>query len=76
MPESHPYLKFDSCSFVYLFCFYFIYTFLKSVYWKYDHGVFVQELIGHMLQVNVEARYTAEDVLSHPWVTVNVCEKV
>ncbi|XP_067297448.1 serine/threonine-protein kinase DCLK2 isoform X3 [Pseudorasbora parva] len=31
----------------------------------------VKELIGHMLQVNVEARYTAEDVLSHPWVTVN-----
>uniref|UniRef100_A0A673MKB0 non-specific serine/threonine protein kinase n=1 Tax=Sinocyclocheilus rhinocerous TaxID=307959 RepID=A0A673MKB0_9TELE len=28
-----------------------------------------KELIGHMLQVNVEARYTAEDVLSHPWVT-------
>ncbi|XP_051992924.1 serine/threonine-protein kinase DCLK2-like isoform X5 [Xyrauchen texanus] len=28
-------------------------------------------LIGRMLQVNVEARYTAEDVLSHPWVTVN-----
>ncbi|XP_051992921.1 serine/threonine-protein kinase DCLK2-like isoform X2 [Xyrauchen texanus] len=26
-------------------------------------------LIGRMLQVNVEARYTAEDVLSHPWVT-------
>ncbi|XP_048052638.1 serine/threonine-protein kinase DCLK2 isoform X9 [Megalobrama amblycephala] len=30
-----------------------------------------KELIGYMLQVNVEARYTAEDVLSHPWVTVN-----
>ncbi|XP_073698176.1 serine/threonine-protein kinase DCLK2 isoform X3 [Garra rufa] len=28
-----------------------------------------KELIGHMLQVNVEARYTADDVLSHPWVT-------
>ncbi|XP_035283023.1 serine/threonine-protein kinase DCLK2-like isoform X1 [Anguilla anguilla] len=28
-----------------------------------------KELIGRMLQVNVEARYTAEDVLSHPWVT-------
>ncbi|XP_073698175.1 serine/threonine-protein kinase DCLK2 isoform X2 [Garra rufa] len=26
-----------------------------------------KELIGHMLQVNVEARYTADDVLSHPW---------
>jgi len=37
-----------------------------------DHDVFIQELIGHMLQVNVEARYTAEDVLSHPWVTVDV----
>ncbi|XP_051558859.1 serine/threonine-protein kinase DCLK2 isoform X3 [Myxocyprinus asiaticus] len=30
-----------------------------------------KELIGYMLQVNMEARYTAEDVLSHPWVTVN-----
>ncbi|KAL1023741.1 hypothetical protein UPYG_G00045430 [Umbra pygmaea] len=29
-----------------------------------------KELIGQMLQVNVEARYTAQDVLSHPWVTV------
>ncbi|XP_048855772.1 serine/threonine-protein kinase DCLK2 isoform X1 [Brienomyrus brachyistius] len=28
-----------------------------------------KELISRMLQVNVEARYTAEDVLSHPWVT-------
>ncbi|KAJ8262152.1 hypothetical protein GJAV_G00163040 [Gymnothorax javanicus] len=28
-----------------------------------------KELIGQMLQVNVEARYTAEDVLTHPWVT-------
>ncbi|KAF7666110.1 hypothetical protein LDENG_00118540 [Lucifuga dentata] len=29
----------------------------------------VKELIGKMLQVNAEARYTAQDVLSHPWVT-------
>uniref|UniRef100_A0A8C7VFD5 Serine/threonine-protein kinase DCLK2 n=1 Tax=Oncorhynchus mykiss TaxID=8022 RepID=A0A8C7VFD5_ONCMY len=29
-----------------------------------------KELIGRMLQVNVEARYTAQDILSHPWVTV------
>ncbi|XP_033480245.2 serine/threonine-protein kinase DCLK2 isoform X2 [Epinephelus lanceolatus] len=28
-----------------------------------------KELIGKMLQVNVEARYTAQDILSHPWVT-------
>ncbi|XP_071244581.1 serine/threonine-protein kinase DCLK2-like isoform X1 [Salvelinus alpinus] len=28
-----------------------------------------KELIGRMLQVNVEARYTAQDILSHPWVT-------
>ncbi|KAM6972459.1 serine/threonine-protein kinase DCLK2 [Aplochiton taeniatus] len=28
-----------------------------------------KELIGQMLQVNVEARYTAQDVLSHRWVT-------
>nr|XP_046271262.1 serine/threonine-protein kinase DCLK2 isoform X3 [Scatophagus argus] len=27
-----------------------------------------KELIGKMLQVNVEARYTAQDILSHPWV--------
>uniref|UniRef100_A0A3B5AH21 non-specific serine/threonine protein kinase n=1 Tax=Stegastes partitus TaxID=144197 RepID=A0A3B5AH21_9TELE len=31
-----------------------------------------KELIGKMLQVNVEARYTAQDVLSHPWVTDDV----
>ncbi|XP_058496419.1 serine/threonine-protein kinase DCLK2 isoform X3 [Solea solea] len=28
-----------------------------------------KELIGKMLQVNVEARYTAQDVLSHSWIT-------
>lgn len=28
-------------------------------------------LIGKMLQVNSEARYTALDILSHPWVTVS-----
>uniref|UniRef100_A0A3B1JPQ0 Serine/threonine-protein kinase DCLK2 n=1 Tax=Astyanax mexicanus TaxID=7994 RepID=A0A3B1JPQ0_ASTMX len=27
-----------------------------------------KDLIGKMLQVNVSARYTAEEVLSHPWV--------
>lgn len=32
--------------------------------------LFLQELIGEMLRVNVEARYTAQDILSHPWVTV------
>ncbi|XP_022050076.1 serine/threonine-protein kinase DCLK2 isoform X2 [Acanthochromis polyacanthus] len=31
-----------------------------------------KELIGKMLQVNVEARYTALDVLSHPWVTDDI----
>ncbi|XP_026215331.1 serine/threonine-protein kinase DCLK2a isoform X5 [Anabas testudineus] len=31
-----------------------------------------KELIGKMLQVNAETRYTAEDVLSHPWVTDDV----
>lgn len=43
-----------------------------------NHKVFLkafllllQELIGKMLQVNVEARYTAQDILSHPWVTVS-----
>ncbi|RXN04471.1 serine threonine- kinase DCLK2-like isoform X4 [Labeo rohita] len=34
-----------------------------------------KELIGQMLQVNVEARYTAEDVLSHPWVTNTALDK-
>uniref|UniRef100_A0A671URL2 Serine/threonine-protein kinase DCLK2 n=1 Tax=Sparus aurata TaxID=8175 RepID=A0A671URL2_SPAAU len=28
-----------------------------------------KELIGKMLQVNAEARYTAQDILCHPWVT-------
>ena len=27
-------------------------------------------LISQMLQVNVDTRFTAEEVLSHPWVTV------
>lgn len=27
-------------------------------------------LISQMLQVDVDARFTAEEVLSHPWVTV------
>uniref|UniRef100_A0A3B4E798 Serine/threonine-protein kinase DCLK2 n=1 Tax=Pygocentrus nattereri TaxID=42514 RepID=A0A3B4E798_PYGNA len=39
-----------------------------SPYWdNITHSA--KELIGRMLQVNVEARYTAEDVLCHPWVT-------
>ncbi|KAK1886845.1 Serine/threonine-protein kinase DCLK2 [Dissostichus eleginoides] len=28
-----------------------------------------KELIGKMLQVNAEARYSAQDILSHPWLT-------
>ncbi|XP_031718963.1 serine/threonine-protein kinase DCLK2 isoform X3 [Anarrhichthys ocellatus] len=28
-----------------------------------------KELIGKMLQVNAEARYTAQDILYHPWIT-------
>uniref|UniRef100_A0A7N8YCY1 Serine/threonine-protein kinase DCLK2 n=1 Tax=Mastacembelus armatus TaxID=205130 RepID=A0A7N8YCY1_9TELE len=31
-----------------------------------------KELIGKMLKVNTGARYTAQDVLSHPWVTDDV----
>uniref|UniRef100_A0A3B4B4Q9 Serine/threonine-protein kinase DCLK2 n=1 Tax=Periophthalmus magnuspinnatus TaxID=409849 RepID=A0A3B4B4Q9_9GOBI len=31
-----------------------------------------KELIGHMLRVKAEARYTALDVLSHPWVTEDI----
>ncbi|XP_033480246.2 serine/threonine-protein kinase DCLK2 isoform X3 [Epinephelus lanceolatus] len=34
-----------------------------------------KELIGKMLQVNVEARYTAQDILSHPWVTMTALDK-
>lgn len=30
----------------------------------------LQLLISQMLQVNVDSRFTAEEVLSHPWVTV------
>ncbi|KAL2098281.1 hypothetical protein ACEWY4_007488 [Coilia grayii] len=37
-------------------------------YWE-NISASAKELIGHMLQVNVEARYTAEDILSNPWVT-------
>uniref|UniRef100_A0A3P9A341 Serine/threonine-protein kinase DCLK2 n=1 Tax=Esox lucius TaxID=8010 RepID=A0A3P9A341_ESOLU len=35
-----------------------------------------KELIGRMVQVNVEARYTAQDVLSHPWVVEDNMEMV
>ncbi|KAM8772441.1 serine/threonine-protein kinase DCLK2 isoform 5-T5 [Acanthopagrus schlegelii] len=34
-----------------------------------------KELIGKMLQVNVEARYTAQDILCHPWVTNTALDK-
>ncbi|KAM9314401.1 serine/threonine-protein kinase DCLK2 isoform 2-T2 [Pholidichthys leucotaenia] len=34
-----------------------------------------KELIGKMLQVNAEARYTAQDVLLHPWVTDEVIKE-
>ncbi|XP_074542585.1 serine/threonine-protein kinase DCLK2 isoform X2 [Halichoeres trimaculatus] len=33
-----------------------------------------KELIGKMLTVNAEARYTAQDILSHPWVTDDAVE--
>ncbi|XP_057175694.1 serine/threonine-protein kinase DCLK2 [Triplophysa rosa] len=36
-------------------------------YWD-NIGVSAKDLIGKMLQVNVGARYTADEVLSHPWV--------
>uniref|UniRef100_A0AAY4C3F1 Serine/threonine-protein kinase DCLK2 n=1 Tax=Denticeps clupeoides TaxID=299321 RepID=A0AAY4C3F1_9TELE len=44
-----------------------------SPYWN-NIGAAAKELIGHMLQVNVDTRYTADEVLSHPWVqrTVNL----
>jgi len=34
--------------------------------------VLLQELIGKMLQVNAEVRYSAQDILRHPWVTVRL----
>ncbi|CAJ1052498.1 serine/threonine-protein kinase DCLK2 isoform X4 [Xyrichtys novacula] len=34
-----------------------------------------KELIGKMLTVNAEARYTAQDILSHPWVTNTALDK-
>lgn len=33
-------------------------------------------LISQMLQVNVDSRFTAEEVLSHPWVTVSARQRV
>ncbi|XP_041116162.1 serine/threonine-protein kinase DCLK2-like isoform X2 [Polyodon spathula] len=38
-----------------------------SPYWD-NISDSAKELIGWMLQVNMEARYTAEQVLAHPWV--------
>ncbi|KAI4888232.1 hypothetical protein NFI96_027966 [Prochilodus magdalenae] len=38
-----------------------------SPYWD-NVSASAKDLIGKMLQVNVSARYTAEEVLSHPWV--------
>uniref|UniRef100_A0A3Q2EF16 Serine/threonine-protein kinase DCLK2 n=1 Tax=Cyprinodon variegatus TaxID=28743 RepID=A0A3Q2EF16_CYPVA len=39
-----------------------------SPYWDII-TISAKDLIRKMLQVNAEARYTAKDVLSHPWVT-------
>ncbi|CAL8331355.1 unnamed protein product [Lota lota] len=39
-----------------------------SPYWDpISHSV--KELIAHLLRVNPEERYSAQDVLSHPWIT-------
>uniref|UniRef100_A0AAY5E939 Serine/threonine-protein kinase DCLK2 n=1 Tax=Electrophorus electricus TaxID=8005 RepID=A0AAY5E939_ELEEL len=38
-----------------------------SPYWD-NISASAKDLIGKMLQVNVSTRYTAEEVLSHPWV--------
>ncbi|KAK7933548.1 hypothetical protein WMY93_004444 [Mugilogobius chulae] len=43
---------------------------LRSALVMTEPVFFFQDLIRQMLQVNAEARYTAVDVLSHPWVTV------
>ncbi|TSL61170.1 Serine/threonine-protein kinase DCLK2 [Bagarius yarrelli] len=40
-----------------------------SPYWD-NISASARDLIGKMLQVNVSGRYTAEEVLSHPWVLV------
>uniref|UniRef100_A0AAR2LMF8 Serine/threonine-protein kinase DCLK2 n=1 Tax=Pygocentrus nattereri TaxID=42514 RepID=A0AAR2LMF8_PYGNA len=41
-----------------------------SPYWD-NISESAKDLIGKMLQVNVSVRYTAEEVLSHPWVLVS-----
>ncbi|XP_066527522.1 serine/threonine-protein kinase DCLK2-like isoform X2 [Hoplias malabaricus] len=38
-----------------------------SPYWD-NISASAKDLIGKMLQVNVSARFTAEDILGHPWV--------
>uniref|UniRef100_A0A8C1NRB2 Serine/threonine-protein kinase DCLK2 n=1 Tax=Cyprinus carpio TaxID=7962 RepID=A0A8C1NRB2_CYPCA len=40
-----------------------------SPYWD-NISLSAKDLIGKMLQVNVGARYTADEVLEHPWVLV------
>ncbi|XP_059902258.1 serine/threonine-protein kinase DCLK2 isoform X2 [Gadus macrocephalus] len=41
-----------------------------SPYWDLiSHSV--KELIAHLLRVDPEERYSAQDVLSHPWITAN-----
>ncbi|XP_054637335.1 serine/threonine-protein kinase DCLK2 isoform X2 [Dunckerocampus dactyliophorus] len=45
-----------------------------SPYWdNISHSA--KELIRKMLQVNTEARYTAQDVLAHPWLTNTALQK-
>uniref|UniRef100_A0A4W3IAC1 Serine/threonine-protein kinase DCLK2 n=1 Tax=Callorhinchus milii TaxID=7868 RepID=A0A4W3IAC1_CALMI len=45
-----------------------------SPYWDNITGS-AKELIGRMLQVNIEARYTAEQVLTHPWVADDTAQE-
>ncbi|XP_048384806.1 serine/threonine-protein kinase DCLK2 isoform X3 [Stegostoma tigrinum] len=45
-----------------------------SPYWDSITGS-AKELISRMLQVNIEARYTAEKVLTHPWVADDTAQE-
>ncbi|XP_055502570.1 serine/threonine-protein kinase DCLK2 isoform X3 [Leucoraja erinacea] len=45
-----------------------------SPYWDNITGS-AKELISRMLQVNIESRYTAEKVLTHPWVADDMAQE-
>uniref|UniRef100_A0A673LWG5 non-specific serine/threonine protein kinase n=1 Tax=Sinocyclocheilus rhinocerous TaxID=307959 RepID=A0A673LWG5_9TELE len=46
-----------------------------SPYWD-NISLSAKDLIGKMLQVSVGARYTADEVLEHPWVTIKAVKTI